>query len=344
MTFLIIIVVMSLSISAICSLFEAVLYSTPIMHIETLEKSGSAPAKVFKKLRMNVDRPITAILSLNTIANTAGATIAGAAAATAFGESWTIMFSICFTASILIFSEIMPKTIGVVYNKTLMPVASYGINFLMVIMAPLIRVITLLTNLISRKNKSEEVVTDEELIMLAGLSRSSGAIALYQERTIEGVLTFAKKAVKEVMTPRTVIFSRHADMTLDEVAKSTDRWEHSRFPVWGKDQEDIIGTALTKDVFMSIASGHGHLKLKDLLRPVHFAAETAPLSKIFREFLDTRQHLFVVIDEYGGLSGVVTLEDVLEEMLGREIMDESDQVADKREFAKKYKHRCIDKL
>ena len=342
MTFLIIIVVMSLSISAICSLFEAVLYSIPIMHIETLEKSGSASAKVFKKLRMNVDRPITAILSLNTIANTAGATIAGAAATTAFGESWAIIFSICFTGSILLFSEIMPKTIGVVYNKTLMPFVSYGINVLVIVMTPLIRVITHLTNCISRKNKSEEVVTDEDIIMLAGLSRSSGAIALYQERTIEGVLTFAKKAVKEVMTPRTVIFSRHADITLDEVATSTDKWEHSRFPVWDKDQEDIIGTALTKDVFMSIASGNGHLKLKDLLRPVHFVAETAPLSKIFRDFLDTRQHLFVVIDEYGGLSGVVTLEDVLEEMLGREIMDESDQVADKREFAKNYRH--LDKI
>ena len=342
MSFLIIIVVTSMSISAICSIFEAVLYSVPIRHIESLERSGSASAKVLKKLRMNVDRPITAILSLNTIATTAGATIAGAVAMSVFGESWMIIFSICFTFAMLLFSEIMPKTIGLVYNNALMPLASYGINFLVIMMSPLIRVITILTNIISRNNKTEEVVTDEELIMLAGLSRSSGAIALYQEKTIEGVLTFAKKSVKDVMTPRTVIFSRQADMSLDEAAKSTDKWEHSRFPVWDKDQEDIIGIAFTKDVFMSIASGHGNLKLRDLLRPVHFVAETAPLSKIFREFLDTRQHLFVVIDEYGGLSGIITLEDVLEEMLGREIMDESDQVADKREFAKR--HRRIDRI
>jgi len=342
MAFLVITVVMSMSISAICSIFEAVLYSVPVRHIEGLEKSGSSPAKVFKKLRKNVDRPITAILSLNTMANTAGGIIAGAAAAAVFEKPWMIIFSICFTFSILIFSEIIPKTIGVVYNKTLMPLASYGINFLVIIMSPLIRVVTILTNTIFRNNKPEEVVTDEELIMLAGLSRSSGAIALYQEKTIEGVLTFAKKSVKDVMTPRTVIFSRQADMTLDETAKSIDKWEHSRFPVWDKDQEDIIGIVFTQEVFMSIASGHGGLKLKDLLRPVHFAAETAPLSKIFREFLDTRQHLFVVVDEYGGLSGVITLEDVLEEMLGREIMDESDQVADKREFAKQ--HRRIDRI
>ena len=334
MAFLIITVVMSMSISAICSIFEAILYSVPLRHIESLEKSGSASAKVLKKLRMNVDRPITAILSLNTVATTAGATIAGAAAVTVFGESWMIIFSICFTLAMLLFSEIIPKTIGLAYNKTLMPLASYGINFLVIIMSPLIRVITILTSIISKNNKAEEVVTDEELIILAGLSRSSGAIALYQEKTIEGVLTFAKKSVKDVMTPRTVVFSRQADMTLDETAKSIDKWEHSRFPIWDKDQEDIIGIAFTKDVFMSIASGYGNLKLRDLLRPVRFAAETAPLSKIFREFLDTRQHLFVVIDEYGGLSGIITLEDVLEEMLGREIMDESDQVADKREFAK----------
>jgi CBS domain containing-hemolysin-like protein len=320
-------------ISAGCSLFEAVLYSVPIRHIETLAQRGKSSGKIFRKLRANIEQPIAAILSLNTIANTAGAAFAGSAASAVFGSQYLGYFSALFTLAVLILSEIIPKTTGVVYARSLVPLVAHPLKVIVWIMTPVIWVSSLVTRLIGGR-KTEDVITAEEIRVMSRLSLRSGGIKTFQNRAIENILTLQNKKAKDVMTPRTVIFSLSEHLTLDEAGKTVNKWEHSRFPVYDQDMEDVVGIVLTKDFFLALAEGRMDRRLTDLMRPVNFVVETARLSNVLTDFLELKQHLFVVLDEYGGLSGLISLEDILEEIIGREIVDESDEVADKRELAR----------
>lgn len=337
---LIVSVGLALIISTICSLFEAVLYSVPMRQIETMVRTDHAGARIFKTLRQNVDRPIAAILSLNTIAHTAGAAFAGAAATTVFGHVWLGYFSALFTLAILVFSEILPKTAGVIYGKSLVTVVAYALRALVWIMAPAIWLSGLLTRMISR-NKPLEAITSEEIQAMAQMSLRAGGIKPYQEQTIERILTLQKKRVKDVMTPRTVIFSLDEHQTVAEAIQSSGSWEHSRIPVYDQGFEDVVGIVLTKEILIALAQGKKDTTLTELMRPVHFVTETAALNRVLVEFLESRQHLFVVLDEYGGLSGLISLEDILEEILGHEIVDESDQVEDKRDLARKRRSQLV---
>ncbi len=335
---LIIAVGLAIFVSAGCSLFEAVLYSVPARYIEALALAGKPSGITFKRLRADIDRPIGAILSLNTIANTAGAAFAGSAATSVFGHNWLAYFSAFFTLAILIFSEIIPKTVGVMYAKPLVPVVACPLRWLVRLLAPAIWLSRLVTQLLA-KGKTDEIVTAEEVRIMAHLSLRTGGIKPYQKVTIENILTLQNKTVREVMTPRTVIFSLSEHLTLEEASMVPVNWEHSRFPVYDRDIEDVVGIVLTKELFIALAQGKKDMRLTQLMRPVHFVAETARLNKVLLEFLELRQHLFIALDEYGGLSGLVTLEDILEEILGREIIDESDEVIDKRELARQRRSR-----
>jgi len=334
MTELILAVSLAVSISAVCSLFEAVLYSVPLGHIEAMVQAGKPGGRILKNLRRHVERPISAILSLNTIANTAGAAFAGAAAAAVFGNQWLGYFSALFTLAILLFSEIIPKTAGVVYGRSLVAVVAYPLHGLVWIMTPAIWLSGLVTRLISR-GKREEAITAEEIQVMARLSRRTGGILFYQEQTIERILTLQEKMAKDVMTPRTVIFSLSEHLTLQEAIAAAGGWEHSRIPVYDHGIEDVVGVVHTREILIALSEGNKDKRLAELMRPVHFVAETAKLNEVLSEFLELRQHLFPVIDEYGGLSGLISLEDILEEILGREIVDESDEVTDKRELARR---------
>jgi CBS domain containing-hemolysin-like protein len=336
MTELILAVSFAVIISAGCSMFEAVLYSVPLRYIESMVRANKKSGILFKRLRSDVEKPIAAILSLNTIANTAGAAVAGAAAATVFGHNSLGYFSLFFTLVILIFSEVLPKTAGVVYARALAPLVAYPLRWLVIVMTPVIWMIGHITGLIAR-NKPNESVSPDELKIMAQLSLRNGGIEHYQEMVIGNILTLEKKNAKDIMTPRTVIFSLSKDLKLEEACKETIQWEHSRVPVYDKDPEDIVGIVLTQELFMALAEGKRELTLNELMRPVRFVAETARLNKILMDFIGSREKLFVVIDEYVGLSGVVSLEDILEEILGREILDESDRVVDKRKLAKQKK-------
>ena len=334
MSQLILAVGLAILISAVCSLFEAVLYSVPLRHVEAMIQDGKLGGRTFRRLRRNVDRPIAAILTLNTIANTAGAAFAGAAATAVFGHQWLGYFSAAFTLAILIFSEIIPKTAGVVYARSLMGPVAYALKGLMWTMAPIIWLMGRITRLIGRGSR-DEAVTAAEIQVMARLSRRTGGIKIFQEQAIERVLTLQEKTAKEVMTPRTVIFSLNQQLKLSEAVKAAGRWEHSRIPVFDKSPEDVVGIVHTKDVLVALAKGQTDDHLANMMRPIHFVAESARLNMVLGEFLELRQHLFAVIDEYGGLAGLISLEDILEEILGREIVDESDEVEDKQELARK---------
>ncbi|RUM38998.1 MAG: hypothetical protein DSY58_01245 [Desulfobulbus sp.] len=330
---LILAVCLAISISATCSVFEAVLYSLPMSRVEMLIKQQPVTGNILKKLKENIDHPITAILTLNTIANTMGAAVAGAAAASVFGDNNVIWFSLFFTFAILLLSEILPKTIGVEFNSALAPSIARPLQWMVILLHPIILLCQAVTRLIPRKNSNQ--ISADELTTIAHLSRKSGAIEKNQEEVITNILNLNEKTVRQVMTPRTVTFSLKQDMTVAEAAQLKEQWRtHSRVPVYNKTSDDIVGIVHSYEVMLAVADDRHDLKLYKIMHPVQFVPETAPLNKVFINFFEKHQHLFVVVDEYGSVTGVISMEDIIEEIMGREIVDESDQTGDMRALAR----------
>lgn len=330
---LILAVLLAICISATCSVFEAVLYSLPLSRIEMIAHQRPVTGKILKKLKQNIDQPITAILTLNTIANTMGAAVAGAAAASVFGKGSVLWFSVFFTLAILLLSEILPKTIGVEFNSALAPLIARPLQGMVVVLKPIILLCQAVTRLIPRKNSNR--ISADELTTIARLSRKSGAIEKNQEEVIANILSLNEKTVRQVMTPRTVMFCLEQDMTLTEAANLKENWRtHSRVPVYNKNPEEVVGIVLSYEVLMAATDEKNDLKLIDMIHPANFVPETAPLNKVFIKFFEKHQHLFIVVDEYGTVTGVISMEDIIEEIMGREIIDESDQAKDMRALAR----------
>jgi len=333
-------IIIAILVSALCSIFEAVLYSVPSGHVEVLVRDNKRAGKVLKRLKKDIEKPITAILTLNTIANTMGAAVAGASAAAVLGEQYLGWFSAAFTIAILLFSEILPKTAGVAYAKVLAPWIAVPLAWLVRLLAPLIWLCQAVTRLIPRHG-ADALISAEEIQAIAVLSRKSGAIEPEQEKVIANILELRNKTVRQVMTPRTVTFSLSEHLTLAEAREMKSQWnQHSRAPVYDKDPDDVVGIVLRKDVFLDDPGKQGTTRLCDLMHPVHFVPETAPLNRLLVEFFERRQHLFVVVDEYGSVTGVISMEDIIEEIVGREIIDESDKAGDLRELAR-YKRKLL---
>lgn len=331
---LIIAVSLAIVISALCSLCEAVLYTLSASQIEMLKKEGHSSAQSLQDLRANINEPITAILTLNTIANTIGAAIAGAAIAKLMGDESVIWFSAAFTLTILVFSEIIPKTIGVTFSYKLAPIVAYPIRAMIVVLKPIIIFCKLITRLLPTKTDDGNI-SAEELQTIAVLSLESGGIEADEEKVITNILRLKKKKVRDVMTPRTVTFSLNEHLTVQEAMEMVTRLSnHSRLPVYDREPDNVTGIVLRKDVLQAAAEGKLNLTLSRMIHPVHFVPETAPLNRILVDFFDRRQHLFVVVDEYGSMTGIISMEDVIEEIVGREIVDETDKAKDMRELAR----------
>ncbi|WP_319542664.1 hemolysin family protein [uncultured Pseudodesulfovibrio sp.] len=320
-------------VSMFCSVAEAALYSMSWADIEKLKGSGSKSAKLIHKLRSNIDEPITAILTLNTCAHTAGAAVAGWAWANLYGEDTLWLFTVVFTVIILIFTEILPKTLGVVYSDNIAPPLARPLSGLVWLFRPVIAVMSVLSRAMHKKNAGPDH-TEDDIRAIVSLTRRSGVIKPYEEQSIRNILSLDSKTVEVIMTPRTVVFSLPAEMTVAEARESHPTWPHSRIPVFDEDPEEIVGVVYRRLVLEALADDRDDLKLSDIMRPVRFVLETVTLDKLLVQFLGSRMHLCVVLDEYGGVAGVVTLEDVLEEILGSEIVDETDQVVDMRELAR----------
>ncbi len=324
----------AIAISAFCSVIEAALYAVPLSHIEHLRRQGKRSGFLLFKLRANIERPISAVLTLNTIANTAGASIAGAAAIRVFGSESMGLFVAAFTAAILVFSEILPKTVGVAYAKTLMPLLAAPLNVMVHVFMPVIWI----TGYLGRKVRPKHglLTTEEDITALVSLTRKSGVIQPYEEQTIRNILLLDKKTVKDIMTPRTVVFSLPAHFSVSDARTIKNFWHYSRIPVYDNDDpEDIVGIVMRRAVLETVADDRYDTRINEIMRPVRFVVETLTLDRLLIKFLESRIHLFVVLDEYGGLAGVVSLEDVLEEILGKEIVDETDQVEDMRALARR---------
>lgn len=321
-------------ISAMCSLFEAVLYSTPASHIESLAQAGRPSGRIFRKLRDKVDEPITAILSLNTISNTGGAAVAGMVAATVLEPNGKIWFNVLFTLLILFLAEVIPKTIGVIYSRTLTGLVARPLRLLVVVFSPVVWLVGRVTRLVAAGKPQQQSVSSEEIVLMAQLGIRRGVIAKDEALVIENILSLQKKTVGEVMTPRTVLFSLNGQDTVAEAFADLRILAHSRIPVYFEDREDVGGIVHSRDVIAAVAKDRQQVLIESLMEPVHFVLEKTSLNKILKMFLERGEHLFIALDEFGGLAGLITLEDILEEILGREIVDEFDQVTDMRQLAR----------
>ena len=333
MTALAITVIVAVSISALCSMLEAMLYSVPWTSLEKMRESGSRSGMALHYLRSNVARPISAILTLNTIANTAGASVAGALAAAVLSPKEMPLFAVFFTLLVLLFGEIIPKTLGVAYCEGIGRALALPLLFLTRIMTPFTWITEKVTRLFTPATSAPEA-TEEDISAMVRLSREAGSIKQYEETFIGNVLALDNKHAYDVMTPRTVVFSLSGSLTLEEAHDIPEFWNFSRIPVYEDDKENIVGWVLRRDVFRQLDEDRGAMKLREVMKPIHFILESVTLDKVLSELLNRHQHIFAVLDEYGGLAGVITLEDVLEELIGRDIVDESDVAEDLRSLAR----------
>lgn len=327
-------VVIALGVSFLCSIWEAAMLSTPVSHIELLVQEGSQAGVIMQGLRQNVEHPISAILTLNTIAHTVGATSAGAEAAAIFGSEFVGITSASLTLLILVFSEIIPKTLGAVYAKPLTPFTAYSLRWLLFFFRPAVFAFEFLTRAL-RPSEDPPTVTRSELRVMARISAEEGGIQERDNRIVSNLLQLADVQVETIMTPRTVVLMFQQDLTVGEVMQTHKILPYSRIPLYGESADDVRGYALRHEIYKRAAADEHDLKMESIARALHVVPETNSVARVLDEFIAKQDHIFLVIDEYGGTAGLITLEDTMETLLGIEILDESDRVADLRQLARR---------
>ncbi len=324
----------ALAISAMCSVLEATLLSTPMSFVTTLETQGAKGAERLKNLKQNIDRPISAILVVNTIANTVGASLVGSQAAQVYNSTGVGIVSAVFTLLILIFSEIVPKTIGSCYWRELAIPASGVIKTLIFLTFPLVFLIERLTHLIS-SGSNQISVSREEVSAMVTVGAEEGVLQKKENKMIQNLLKLDEITAHQIMTPSVVVAMADSSMTLREFYKTEEFNKYSRIPIYDEDNSDYItGYVLRQTILERLAEDKFNVHLKELARPILSFPEEEPVANIWEKLLEKKEHISIIIDEYGSLRGIVTMEDVIETMLGFEIVDEKDEVVDMQEYAK----------
>lgn len=325
MTVFILAVATALVVSFACSLFEAVLLSLGHAQVEGLRREGRIAGEILSRFRKHPDVPLAAILILNTIAHTIGASVAGATYGSVFDPSTLWIFSVIFTVAILIFTEIIPKTLGVAHNVRFAAPVAILVHGLTVVLHPILVVVRKLTRLLEPKEKAPVTSTDE-LRILAALGRDQGVLRPKVARIIEGASQLRSLMVRDVMLPRSSVVCLSEKLSLEENLDRVRSSGHSRFPlVPNLDLDEVSGIVLAKELAHELLDNSGSFRWSSVLRAPTFLPENAKLHDALAMFQKERRHLALVVDEYGGSSGIVTLEDVVEELVG-EIWDETDHV------------------
>jgi len=324
----------ALGVSFLCSLLEAALLSLPKSHIAALVERGDPTGERLRRMKDDIDQPLAAILTLNTFAHTLGAAGVGAQAAHLWGDAWVGVVSFVVTLLILIGSEIIPKTLGAVHAKRLAPFVAWTTGWLMRALKPIVVVCNRISVLVSgHSQKTAGRLSREEMRGLAGLAVEEGALDHSEAEVLRNLVTMDRVKVEEIMTPRTVVYTLPAEMSVREVSE-LEPPRFSRIPVVRGSLDDIAGVVHRREIYRALAEGRGEKTMGELARPLHATPEAAALPKVLRRFIERREHLFLVVDEYGSAAGIVTLEDVLETLLGMEIVDETDDVADMQKLAR----------
>lgn len=324
----------ALSISFLCSVLEAVLLSTPMSYASMLEKEGRPGAQLLKKYKQDIDKPIAAILSLNTISHTVGAAGVGAQSETVFGSQFFAVTSAVLTLLILVFSEIIPKTIGAAYWRSMAIPCARVIHILVIITYPLVLMSELVTHIFSGR-KQQTSVSREEVSAMVTVGAEEGVFEKKENSMIQNMLRLDDVKAREIMTPSSVVEMAEESMTLREFYQNDAYRQFSRIPVYNEENDDYIqGYVLRQTILEKLSEDKFDLRLSDILRPVLSFQETESVATIWEKLLAKKEHISVIIDEYGCFRGLVTMEDVIETMLGTEIVDEKDKVTDMQEFAR----------
>jgi len=333
MGLLLLYVALALGVSFLCSIMEAVLLSVTPSYVAALEREGDPMGERLHQMKEDIDRPLSAILSLNTIAHTVGAAGAGAQATVVFGEAYTGIIAAILTLLILVVSEIIPKTLGAVYWRTIAPTVVRLLVPTIIAMWPLVKLSQGLTYLLSQ-DEDEAAFSREEFTAMAELGEEEGVFEEKESRILRNLFRFNSLRVKDVMTPRTVVFDLPEDQTIGEVVDEHDEFRFSRIPVYDDNPDDVTGYVLKDEMLLRAAQEEHDVMLEDIAREILVVRETLPLPDLLERLLDRLEHIALVVDEYGGVAGVVSMEDVVETLLGLEIVDEADSVEDMQALAR----------
>lgn len=337
MTLLILFALLALAISFLCSIFEAVLLSITPSYIASFESAESPRRRrtgaLLKRLKEDVDRPLAAILTLNTIAHTVGAAGVGAQAQKLWGNEAVTVASAVMTLLILVLSEIIPKTIGAVYWRSLSAVVSRSLRFLVLALLPFVWMAQGVTRLFSRDKDASEV-SREELGALAELGSREGVIEEKENRMVQNLLRFQEVQAQDVMTPRTIALMLGRQVSVREALAKLEDGAFSRIPVFEENRDDVSGYVLRAEILLAAAHDRFEERVGDFIRPLARVSASLPLPEVLETLLEHREHMALVVDDFGGTAGLVTMEDVVETLLGTEILDETDSVGDLRSVAR----------
>lgn len=322
----------ALSLSFLCSVLEAVLLSTPMSYISMRENQGSKTATLMKQYKNNVDRPVGAILSLNTIAHTIGSAGVGAESIKIFGEQYFGLISAILTLLILVLSEIIPKTIGASYWRSLALPSTRIIRVLILITYPLVLLSELITKVFTPRG-NQASMSREEVSAMVDVGTTEGIFRESESKLIKSCIALSGVKARQIMTPSIVVESACQNLTVKDF-QAKQSWSFSRIPVYAGDKDYITGYVLKDAVLKLLSEDQFHVKLSDLKRPILTFREEESVFQIWEKMLEKREHISVIIDEYGGLRGLVTMEDIIETMTGVEIVDEDDVAVDMQALAK----------
>lgn len=330
---------LALVVSFLCSILEAVLLSAPVPYLRTKTEAGSKMAAAMLGMKAQIDKPLSAILSLNTVAHTIGAAGVGAQATVVFGDAYFGLVSAILTLLILIFTEIIPKTIGARYWRKMIGFTFYTVRVMMVIAYPLVLLSTLITKLFARQ-KIEKTISREELGLLAEIGNQEGVLGKQESNIIKNIISLRHLKASDIMTPRVVIAAAEESMTMEEFARDPVFEPFTRIPIYKDTIEQVTGYIFRQAVFEQLAIDQHTKPLSDLKRKIMVVPDSVPVLSLWDQMISKREHITLIVDEYGGTAGIVSMEDVLETLLGLEIMDEKDSIRDMQQYAReRYKGR-----
>ena len=319
------------TVSFLCSLLESVILSVSPAYIAVAEKEGLRSAKLMARLKREVNRPLAAILTINTFANMVGAAGVGAQALKIYGDEFVAVFSAGLTLTILIFSEIIPKTLGATHWKGLAPICTYIIWWMILFTFPFVLLAEKLSLLLSKSKQRQ--VTRAEMIETAEIGVTEGTLRKKESAVIKNLLMLDNIFVSDIMTPRSVIFALSKDLTCLETVEKYRPIRYSRIPVYSETLDRIEGMVHRYKILEAVSNDDDEKKISEVMTPVMTVHENMTISSVLDEFIKKGKHLFIAVDDYGVVSGIVTLEDAIETLLGVEIVDEFDSVADLRQHA-----------
>lgn len=332
MTLLLIYLAIAIGVSFLCSILEAVLLSISPSYVERVNAEKPKRASKLREVRDNLDESLSSILILNTFAHTMGAAGVGSQAMQVFGAEWETLIAILLTLAILYFSEIIPKTLGATFWRQLAFPAAYTISWLVKLVYPLVWLSTRLTKLFSSDKGNE--ITREEIIALASLGHKDGNLFSQENEYLSNLLRMREITTEQILTPRSVVHMLPSDTSIRDALNDPETRQFSRIPVYGEHVDDVLGKVMRADLYEAEREGKGDESITSLMKPLFKVSDKLPVQSLLDTFIKKQAHLFLVTDEFGQNEGVVSLEDAIETLLGREIVDETDKVEDMQAFAK----------